>query len=61
MDMERKIDLPPMELASIGQQTQEQKKQQQNKKKTRIKLSDVPEKDEQIRRMEKEGHIDYCA
>lgn len=49
------------QLASIGQQTQEQKKQQQKKTRHRFKTELVPEKDEQIRQMENDGHIDYRA
>jgi hypothetical protein len=65
MDTERRIELPPMEhveqLASIGQQAQDRQKQTQKKMRPRLKTDVVPEKEEQLRQMEKDGHIDYRA
>jgi len=65
MDLERRIELPPMEhveqLASIGQQAQERQKQSEQKKRPHPKFNVAPEKEEQIRQMDDDGHIDFRA
>lgn len=65
MDIEKRIELPPMEhleqLASIGHQSQDRQKQPQKKRLSQLKGQTRVEKEEQISRMDEDGHIDYRA
>jgi|FrelakmetLWP11LW_1041352.scaffolds.fasta_scaffold11890_3 hypothetical protein len=65
MDLERRIEMPPMEhveqLASIGQQSQEKQKQPQKKKQPKPNIDAILEDEEHARQIDNDGHIDYRA
>jgi hypothetical protein len=65
MDLEKRIEMPPMEhveqLATIGQQSQDKQKQQQKKKRSRPSIDSILEDEEQRRQIDNDGHIDYRA
>lgn len=65
MDLEKRIEMPPMEhveqLAAIGQQSQEKQKQPQKKNRSRPNIDAILEQEEQLRKIDNDGHIDYRA
>jgi hypothetical protein len=65
MDLEKRIEMPPMEhveqLAVIGQQSQDRQKQPQKKLRPRPNVDAILEGEEQARQIDSDGHIDYRA